>query len=143
MLKIYKNEQKPVPRQYMNGSETLLLAEDDADVRRLTRTVLEEFGYKVIEAQDGEDAIEKIRANGDSIRLAILDVVMPKKSGIEAYEEIQRLFPGIKALFMSGYADTSARFREVLGQNDWLIQKPISPGELLKKVREVLDNDRN
>lgn len=140
---IYKNEQKPVPRQYMNGSETLLLAEDDADVRRLTRTVLEEFGYKVIEAQDGEDAIEKIRANGDSIRLAILDVVMPKKSGIEAYEEIQRLFPGIKALFMSGYADTSARFREVLGQNDWLIQKPISPGELLKKVREVLDNDRN
>lgn len=127
----------------LRGNETLLVAEDDPAVRRLTKTVLEEFGYTVIEAEDGEDAVEKMKKADNNAKLAILDLVMPKKGGKEAYEEIIRYRKDIKALFMSGYADSLARLEDAHGQNGRTIQKPISPSELLKKVREVLDHERS
>lgn len=73
------------------GTETVLLAEDDETVKKLIRTMLEGFGYKVIEAADGEDAVNKFIENRDNIRLLILDVVMPKKNGKEVYEEIRKV----------------------------------------------------
>ncbi|MBI5749612.1 MAG: PAS domain S-box protein [Nitrospinae bacterium] len=83
------------------GTETVLVAEDDRAVRKLTRSILERFGYKVIMVEDGEDAIEKFMENKEEIQLLLLDVIMPKKNGKEVYEEIKKINPGIKTLFLS------------------------------------------
>ncbi len=125
----------PVPR----GAETVLLAEDDDAVRNLTRTVLEQFGYRVIEARDGEDAVAKFSENADTVSLAILDVVMPKKNGLDTYNRLQELKPGIKALFMSGYTADIIHKKGILEKGLLFISKPSSPGDLLRKVREALD----
>lgn len=122
-----------------HGNETLLVAEDDSVVRALTRTLLEEFGYHVIEAVDGEDAIDKYREHNNEIRLVIMDAVMPKKNGREAFEEIRRIYPGARVLFMSGYAADTLDAKGILDNGLDFILKPISPAELLKKVREVLE----
>ncbi len=121
------------------GSETILLAEDDPVVRNLARTVLAEFGYRVIEAKDGLEAVEKFATFEDSLQLLLFDVMMPEKNGKEAYNEIKKLQPDIKVLFMSGYTDdivsNSGLDEEYLN----LIPKPFTQTILLKKVREVLD----
>lgn len=121
------------------GSETVLLVEDDADVRMVTKQVLEEFGYKVIEAVNGEDAVERFRVNRDKIQLVILDVVMPKKSGKAAYDEIKTITPDVKALFMSGYTADTIPDKELFEEGMNFIPKPVVPGDLLKKIREVLE----
>jgi two-component system, cell cycle sensor histidine kinase and response regulator CckA len=121
------------------GTETVLLVEDDAAVRKIEKTVLERFGYTVIEAVDGQDAIEKFAGNRDKVKLLILDVIMPRMNGKEAYDEIRRMRPGIRAIFTSGYsADIIHEKGLISGGYDYL-SKPLLPSELLKKVREVLD----
>lgn len=134
-------EVKPAPETPMTigGTETLLLAEDDADVRKFTKYVLEESGYTVIEAEDGKDAVDKFIENKDKIRLLLLDVIMPKKNGKEAYDEIRKAKPEIKALFMSGYTANVIHKKGILEEGLDFALKPISPTELLKKVRGVLD----
>jgi DNA-binding response OmpR family regulator len=84
-----------------------LLAEDDADVRRLPKTVLKESGYTVITALDGEDPVSKFKENRGQVQLVILDVAMPRKTGKEAYVEIIKIKLKTKALFTSGYIDYS------------------------------------
>ena len=121
------------------GSETVLLAEDDSEVRKITRNILEGSGYRVIEAVDGEDAINKFLLNKDEIQLLIFDVIMPKKSGKEAYEEVKRIAPGVKALFTSGYTADIIHRKGVLEEGINFIPKPVAPDILLKKMREVLD----
>ena len=121
------------------GSETVLLAEDDETVRNLTKTVLAEAGYNVITAADGEEALAKFSGDTQRINLLLLDVIMPKKNGREVYEEALRMRPDIKTLFISGYA--GGVFRKDVSPDARLnfIPKPVSPTELLKKVRETLD----
>lgn len=121
------------------GTETILLAEDDPDVRELTKNVLEEFGYTVVEAVDGEDAIESFLGNRDRIDLLILDVLMPKKNGKEVYEEIIKLRPDIRTIFASGYTKDLILKKGFLEEGLTFVRKPISPTELLKKVREVIE----
>ena len=121
------------------GTETILLAEDDEAVRELTRIVLERSGYTVIDAVDGEDAVVRFKGNIDKIELVVLDVIMPKKDGKAAYEEIKKIRPEIKAIFLSGYTTDIIDRKGVLEQGINLIQKPVSPNDLLRKVREVLD----
>ncbi|MCX5718366.1 MAG: ATP-binding protein, partial [Nitrospirae bacterium] len=121
------------------GTEVVLVAEDEADVRKLTKTVLEEFGYTVIEAVNGEDAINKFMENRDKIQLLLLDVLMPKKNGKEVHEEIKKIKPDMKALFISGYTSNFIHKRGVLEEGIHFVLKPISPTKLLKKMREVLD----
>ena len=120
------------------GTETILLAEDEEEVRSVNRSILEEFGYKVIEAVDGEDAVKRALENG-GIDLLILDMVMPRKSGKEAYDEIAKARPGIKTLFTSGYAADLMEARGLMTAGAHFVAKPVSPGELLKTVREILD----
>lgn len=120
------------------GTETILLAEDAAEVRTLAKNVLEEFGYRVILAENGEDAVEKYKANA-GIALLILDVIMARKNGKEAYEEISGLNPDIKALFMSGYTANIIHKKGILDRGTEFISKPFSPNAFLRKVREVLD----
>ena len=121
------------------GSETILLAEDDSEVRKITRNILESSGYRVIEAVDGEDAVDKFLLDKDDIQLLVFDVIMPKKSGKEAYEEVKKIAPGVKALFTSGYTADTIHRKGVLEEGINFIPKPVAPDVLLKKMREVLD----
>lgn len=121
------------------GTETVLLAEDNEDVRGLGKELLVESGYKVIEANDGEDAIMKFMENKEDIQLVILDVIMPKKNGREVYDEIMKTRPDIKSLFMSGYTANHIHKKGILEEGLNFISKPVSPNEFLRKVREALD----
>jgi len=140
LVKLAISEEKPVEVvSVKGGTETIMVGEDDAEVRKLTKTVLEEFGYRTIEAVDGEDVIEKFNEDRNSIKLIILDIVMPKKSGREAYEEIRKIAPDMKVIFTSGYTADLVHKKKILEEGLEFISKPVSPRELLKKVRDVLD----
>ncbi len=120
------------------GSGTILVAEDDAQIRRLNATVLRENGYDVIEAVDGEDAVRKFGENSGEIKLLITDCIMPKKNGKEAYDEIRSKAPGIKAIFLSGYAQDVVSKEGLLEEGLNFIVKPVTPSFLLRKVKELL-----
>jgi two-component system cell cycle sensor histidine kinase/response regulator CckA len=122
----------------VGGVETILVAEDDSAVRRFVRTMLEEYGYTVIEAVDGEDAVEKFRENRERIQLLILDVIMPKKNGKEAYEEICKMRSDVPVLFSSGYTADIIGKKGILEEGFNFISKPISLPILLSKIREIL-----
>ena len=125
----------PLPQ----AAGTILLAEDDAEVRNLIKWVLEEFGYQVIEAADGAESISKFIKHRDLIQLLLLDVVLPKKNGAEVYEEIKRMKSDIKALFLSGYTEDMLSMEGVLGEGMHFIGKPVSPRNLLRKIHERLE----
>ncbi|MCM0081828.1 PocR ligand-binding domain-containing protein [Geomonas sp. Red32] len=121
------------------GEETILLAEDDESVRKLIVSVLTEFGYRVIQAVDGEDAVEKFAAHRDTVAMVLMDMIMPRKNGREAYEEISAIRPGVKVLFSSGYTADFIQNRGVSEEGIELIMKPMQPKELLRRIRKVLD----
>jgi signal transduction histidine kinase len=120
------------------GTETILIAEDAVMVRDLAKNILEEYGYHVIIAENGMDAIEVYRSN-PGIALLILDVIMPGKNGKEVYTEIRGSKPDIRALFMSGYTANIIHKKGILDSGTEFISKPFSPNAFLRKVREVLD----
>lgn len=122
-----------------SGTEVILLAEDELDVRDFTQRVLEGLGYTVLLAVDGEDAVNVFAANQERVRLVILDVVMPKLSGPQAYEEISRLRADVPLLYISGYSQSMANL--ALGENIGLsaLQKPFTVQELADHVRRMLD----
>ena len=120
------------------GTETILLAEDEESVRWLAERALEDLGYKVLVARNGEEAIEIFRQNED-IALAVLDVIMPRKGGKEAYEEMHKANPKLKVIFMSGYTANAIHESFVLIVGVPFLPKPFGPSSLARKVREVLD----
>jgi PAS domain S-box-containing protein len=122
----------------VRGKETVLLAEDEAAVRKLMRAILEEFGYTVVEAVDGEDAVRAFTENKDRIELIVLDVVMPKMNGKEAYNRIRQARPGIKVLFTSGYTADIVHKKGILEEELSFISKPVAPQEFIRKIQEVL-----
>ncbi|MBI5585371.1 MAG: response regulator [Deltaproteobacteria bacterium] len=138
-VKARVEEITPSPREIIGGAETILVAEDNPEVRKLTREVLTRKGYQVIEAVDGEQAIQKFLEHREAIDLLLLDVVMPKKNGKEVYEEIIKINPAIKVIFSSGYTGDVVIDKGVHEEAMDFIQKPLSVRDLLLKVREVLD----
>jgi two-component system, cell cycle sensor histidine kinase and response regulator CckA len=130
-------EAKPAP-PLKRGTETILVAEDSKEVRRFIREMLTKYGYTVIEASDGADAVVRFSENPD-VDLLILDSVMPRKNGREAYDEIRKIRPGIKALFMSGYTRDVILEKGIEGKEVDFVSKPLALNELLLKVRDVLD----
>jgi len=121
------------------GSEKILVVEDNEELRSLLCTVLSEQGYRVFEAVDGLDALEtQKQCQAD---LVILDVVMPKMNGKEAYDRLRSIDPNIRVLFMSGYTDDIIHQKGILDETIEYIAKPILPRDLLKKVREMLDGE--
>ncbi|RJR19239.1 MAG: response regulator [Nitrospiraceae bacterium] len=136
--KIEKSSQAEVPAS-VGGTETILLSEDDQAARELTKTVLQEFGYTVIDAENGEDAVNKFMANKNSIKLLILDVIMPKKNGPEVFNEIKASVPDIKAIFISGYTTDEIHKKRLIEGDINFVSKPFSPQVILQKTREVLD----
>jgi PAS domain S-box-containing protein len=121
------------------GTETILVAEDDVAIRNLTVTVLKEAGYTVIEAVNGADAVSRFKEEKDKIRLVILDGIMPKMNGKEAFKEIKGMVPGIKCIFMSGYAEDIFIKEGVSEEEAGFIAKPVAPADLLIKIRGTLD----
>jgi PAS domain S-box-containing protein len=121
------------------GTETILLADDDANVRDVTALVLKKNGYKVIEAVNGEDALRKFAEYADKIQLLVLDIMMPGKNGKEVYDEIRKTGANVNALFMSGYAEDIISGTVIREEGLHFIAKPISPAKFLKKIRDVLD----
>jgi CheY-like chemotaxis protein len=133
-----KKVQHPVTE--VIGSETILIAEDDNSVRKLAQSTLKKKGYKVLVAENGEDALQISKAYDGSIDLIITDVVMPKINGKELVERLQPLFPDIKVIFMSGYTDNAIAHHGVLDSDMNFLEKPFTPEGLAKKAREILDN---
>ncbi|HMK55788.1 MAG TPA: PAS domain S-box protein [Dissulfurispiraceae bacterium] len=121
------------------GSETILVAEDDAKLRKLYYTILSKYGYNVILAGNGDDAIMQFIENKDKIKLIVLDMIMPKKSGREAYAAMKEIGTSAEFLFASGY--TADRMDKEFLQTEGIsyIVKPARPKDLLLRVREILD----
>ena len=142
-LELKKEAKVHQKEAYNQGTETILVVEDDASLRNLSKTVLTEFGYTVIEAVDGEDAVKKFMENKDRIHLILSDLIMPKMNGKEACEEMLKMKPDMKIIFMSGYAPDIIRKKVLLGEGSHMIFKPMSPHDLLKKIRNVLDNGKH
>ena len=120
------------------GSETVLLVEDEGEVRSLARRVLEEKGYRVLEAGNGEDALLVAEQHKGPIHLLLTDVVMPGMSGRELGERLTPLRRDMKILYMSGYTDDAILQHDVLGPDTAFLQKPFTPDAIARKLREVL-----
>jgi two-component system, cell cycle sensor histidine kinase and response regulator CckA len=124
------------------GSETILLVEDAESLRKLTRSFLESHGFRVLVAQNGEEAIQVEAQHSGKIDLLLTDVVMPGMNGRVLSERLLPKQPGIRVLYMSGYTDTFIAGHGVLDQGTALLNKPFTEEALIGKVREVLDKER-
>ena len=129
-------EATPIVASPVGGSETILLVEDETSVRDLTRQMLEESGYKVIPAANGNDAL-RLCANPGHIDLMVTDIVMPQMRGVEVARRVARIRPGLRVLLMSGYTDNLIDLE--IGGSIPFLQKPFTLGALLGAVRSVLD----
>ncbi|GFO54781.1 hypothetical protein GMSM_17880 [Geomonas sp. Red276] len=132
-------DEKVASEQVRGGTETILLAEDDSQVRSMTREFLEKFGYRVLVAEDGQQAVERVRECAGVIDLVVLDIIMPRKNGKEAYDEIRALAPAVKVLFTSGYTADVITRKGLAAENLQFVAKPVAPELLLRTVRDLLD----
>ncbi len=129
----------PLASTTLRGSETILLVEDEAQVRAIVRSALRRQGYEVLDASAGEEALAIAAAHPGTIHLLLTDVVMPLMSGPELAKRVAARVPGIRVLCMSGYSDDSVLRHELRQAGVAFLQKPITPSLLAAKVREVLD----
>ena len=132
------HEARPGP-EIEGGIETILIVEDDRDVRYMLTRILQSQGYTTIEAADGEHAIKLYNERKAKVDLIILDVVMPGKNGKDVFDELTRIDPSVKALFVSGYTGDIVIDKGIRKEKVDFLQKPLSVPALLTKVREVLD----
>lgn len=119
--------------------ETILLAEDDPEVRHLIGGVLAAQGYTLLEARDGSEALQLATQHKSPIHLLLADIIMPGMNGLVLAQELVQVRSNLKVLFMSGYFDSTSEDHKVMNPTDNLLQKPFNPITLTRKVREVLD----
>jgi CheY-like chemotaxis protein len=129
----------PTRRAPAPGTETILLVEDEAEVRSLAREALQGHGYTVLEAATPGEALLLSDAHGSAIDLLLTDVVMPVMSGRELAVLLTERRPGLRVIYMSGYLDTALARHNVVGPEIRLLTKPFTTAELAQAVREVLD----
>ena len=132
-------DDKQATYQPKGGTETILLAEDEDIVRMPVKSLLEAYGYTVLDVGDGEEAIKVFERNVGKIDLAVLDVVMPKAGGKQVWEAIREIRPDMKVLFMSGHATAEVHEDFMPPSNLTFLTKPFSVLSLANKIREILD----
>ena len=123
------------------GTETILVAEDNAQVMVLTETILKSLGYKVLVAENGSKALDILNDYDEPVHLLLSDVIMPKINGRELYDRAMLIHDELKVLYMSGYADNAIAHHHVIEKGSNFIQKPFSAASLAKKIREVLETN--
>jgi len=135
-----QSSEKPQSFIPKGGSETILVVEDDPAVGRLVESVLKRYGYQVLLAASGDEALELHESGAQEIRLALLDVIMPRMNGKELYESLRRRSPQLKVLFLSGYTADLIQDKGIFIDGVDIIKKPAKPIELARKVRDMLDS---
>ena len=139
-LRAPSSKPSDVPSQSADrGTETVLLVEDDENVRKIASMSLSLYGYRVLEAEDGEHALDIFEDETRPIDLLITDLVLPGVSGHALVVSLRQRVRGLRALYMSGYSDDSVLALRELGPNDAFIQKPFTPQQLAHRVRSLLD----
>jgi CheY-like chemotaxis protein len=143
-LPIYEGDvpMKNVPVQEtaeFHGNETLLLVDDDPTVLTVTTKLLKMFGYTVLTATDGMEAVEVFEAHRDEIRILVTDLMMPRMNGREAIEQIRRQKPDLPVILVSGYTDDIIDLAAIDALNVIFLQKPIRPQKLAAAIRAGLD----
>jgi PAS domain S-box-containing protein len=123
----------------VGGTETILVVEDESNLREITRIFLEDYGYRVLEASDAKQALQLAQTFADPIHLMLTDVIMPGMSGGQLAEQIVSARPGMKVAYMTGYTDEMVVHHNVLEPGIALLQKPFDKLQLARKVRSVLD----
>ncbi len=124
----------------ISGSETVLIVEDNDALRKLAKNALRKYGYKILEAENGEKALNVSETHEGPIHLLLTDVVMPRMSGTDLSEKLQSIRPETRVIYMSGYTADAIVRNGILRQDINFIEKPFSLESLGKKVRQVLDN---
>ncbi len=136
-------EKKQTPVRDLDGSETVLIVEDNDALRNLAQKTLQRHGYRILVAENGEDALRISGEHEGPIQLMLTDVVMPKMSGKETVERLQPLYPHMKVIYISGYTDDSIVHHGVLSPALNFLAKPFTPEGLALKVRAVLDETKD
>ena len=129
--------ESPIAVESLRGTETILLVEDEDAVRDLAQRALEDFGYRVISARSGKEALDVWKRESGEVDLLVTDVVMPRMSGVDLAKALTAVCPGLKVLYISGYVGDAFGGREMDSDID-LLPKPFTPDRLAGKVREVL-----
>ncbi len=137
---IYKPRSRPATAP--GGTETILLVEDEEAVRSMVSRILQNKGYTLLEASNGNEALQICQQNEGPIHLMVTDVIMPQMSGRELAERLAPILPEMKVLYMSGYPDNTIVQHGVLEAGTAFLQKPFTLNALELKVREVLDSSR-
>ena len=138
-MDIPAGQQEDVSTLNMVGNETILLVEDDKNVRKMTQKALESKGYQVLSAASGEEALEILTVSNAPIHMLLTDVVMPGMNGRLLAQSVLQRVPGVSILFMSGYTENVITRHGILEEGVHFISKPFSPDSLAVKVREILD----
>lgn len=131
-------DEKDTVKPILGGNETILMVEDDEDLRKIIPKLLEALGYTVIVASDGEEGVRIFEKSCQEIDLVLLDVVMPKMSGRETYEAMKKIKPSVAALFVTGYSLNGIHTNFILQQGIEALQKPYSFEAIANKIREIL-----
>jgi hypothetical protein len=133
-----RNEPKPEVERVLRGDKTILVVEDQAEIRKLTQEILERYGYKVLTAASGGEGLLVAERHTGPIELMLTDVVMPGMTGRELANRLQPLRPAMKVLYMSGYTDHVVVHRGIVDLGVAYLQKPFTPEELAGKIRGIL-----
>jgi CheY-like chemotaxis protein len=123
-------------------SGTILVVDDEGIIRDLARNALENAGFRVLEARDGLEAVERFEKGGDSVDLVLLDMTMPRMGGAEAFRRIRGLSPDVRVLLTSGYTQKESLESLADLPPDGFLQKPFRVRELVGKVRDILRDSR-
>jgi len=138
-VRVKREKARQIEAKMPSGTETILVAEDDSETLQFMKDMLGEYGYAVIGAADGEEAVRSFTEHRHEIGLVIIDVIMPKKNGMEVYAEISALDSSVKVLFISGHARDIVLDKGIVDSRSNFLSKPITPDLLLDRLRTLLD----